>query len=65
MLRSGKLPQHENYAFDEETKAGDAGCDGQNDDLLLCDAKAIRTMYNLAHSWGFEDASWNHESREC
>jgi len=66
VLRSKKLLQHENSAHgDEESKAGDVSCDGQNGDLLPCDAKTIKTMYNLARSWGFEDAAWNHESREC
>jgi len=65
-LSSEKLPQYKYYELvKEESKAGDAGCDGQNGDELRCDAKTIKTVYNLARSWGFEDAAWNHESREC
>jgi len=49
----------------EELKSGGSCCELQRDDWVLCDRKTIRTMYNLARSWYFEDAAWNHESREC
>jgi len=48
----------------EESRGGDAGCKEQYGDLLPCSAKTIKTMYNLARLWGFEDAAWNRESRK-
>lgn len=32
----------------EELKSGGSCCEVQKDDLVLCDAEAIRTMYHLA-----------------
>ena len=51
--------------MEEESKAGDAGCEGQEGNLLPCNAKAINSMYNYASSKGFENSAWNREGRKC
>lgn len=51
---------------EEEEKAGGSEAESRSEVVAEpVSEKTIRKMYNLAHSWGYEDAAWNLESREA